>query len=230
MSRTQWPKRRRWILWLVGSAALILLVAPTVVVLPWRWLDPPTSSFISQAKAGGFDVQQKWVDWQEISPHLPIAVVAAENQNFPSHHGFDVESIRTAMEEDRQRQRGASTLSQQVAKNLFLWPGHSWIRKGLEAYLTVFIEVMWPKRRILEVYLNIAEFGPGVFGTEAAANEFFGKPAADLTARQAALLAAVLPNPKRMSAVEPSAYVNERVRWILRQMDQLGGSSHLEGL
>ena len=222
--------KRRTRQWLRAAVvgALLLLVFPTILVLPWRWLDPPTSSFLSQARASGIDVRQTWVDWNEISPHLPIAVVAAEDQNFPINYGFDLASIRSALEEDRKRQRGASTLSQQVAKNLFLWPGHSWIRKGLETYLTVFIELLWPKRRILEIYLNIAELGPGVFGAEAAAREFFGKRAADLSAHQAALLAAVLPSPKRMSAAEPSAYVNERVRWILRQMEQLGGPTYLD--
>jgi len=210
--------------------ALLFGALPTVLILPWRWLDPPTSSFMSQAKAQGFDVQQVWVDWQEISSYLPIAVVAAEDQNFPYHHGFDVESIRSALEEKRQRQRGASTISQQVVKNLFLWSGQSWLRKGLEAYLTGFVEVLWPKRRILEIYLNIAEFGPGVYGAEVAARRFFGRSAAELTARQASTLAAVLPNPKRMSAVRPSRYVEQRVAWILRQVKQLGGAAYLDAI
>jgi monofunctional biosynthetic peptidoglycan transglycosylase len=155
-------------------------------------------------------------------------VIAAEDQNFPHHRGFDLESIQSALREEGKRQRGASTISQQVVKNLFLWPRHSWIRKGLEAYLTVLVEILWPKRRILEVYLNLAEFGPGVFGAEAAARQFFRVPASALNARQAATLAAVLPSPKRMSAARPSAHVEERVTWILRQMKQLGGSAYLE--
>jgi monofunctional biosynthetic peptidoglycan transglycosylase len=185
---------------------------------------------MSQAKAEGFDIQREWIDWEEISPHLPIAVVAAEDQNFPHHHGFDFGSIQSALMEEGKRQRGASTISQQVTKNLFLWPGHSWIRKGLEAYLTAFVEVLWPKRRILEIYLNIAEFGPGVFGAEAAARQFFGRSASDLSARQAATLAAVLPSPKRMSASKPSRYLEKRVTWILRQMKQLDGPAYLEGI
>jgi len=185
---------------------------------------------MSQAKAEGFDIQREWIDWEEISPHLPIAVVAAEDQNFPHHHGFDFGSIQSALTEEGKRQRGASTISQQVTKNLFLWPGHSWIRKGLEAYLTAFVEVLWPKRRILEIYLNIAEFGPGVFGAEAAARQFFGRSASDLSARQAATLAAVLPSPKRMSASKRSRYLEKRVTWILRQMKQLDGPAYLEGI
>ena len=222
--------KTRW--WLqVAIVGLILFgVLPTTLVLPWRWIDPPTSSFISRAQSEGFDVHQEWVDWDAMSSYLPLAVVAAEDQNFPHHLGFDVESIRSALEENRQRQRGASTISQQVAKNLFLWPGPSWFRKGLEAYLTVWVEMLWPKRRILEIYLNIAEFGPGVFGAEAASRRFFRKPAKDVTSRQAATLAAVLPSPKRLSAAKPSRYVEERVAWILRQMRQLGGLAYLEGV
>jgi monofunctional biosynthetic peptidoglycan transglycosylase len=209
---------------------LLVIVGPTVLVLPWRWLDPPTTAFILQAKANGHEVQQEWVEWAEISPHLPIAVVAAEDQNFPHHHGFDLESIRSALGEKRRRQRGASTISQQVAKNLFLWSGRSWIRKGVEAYLAVFVELLWPKRRILEVYLNTAEFGPGVFGAESGAIYSFGRHAAELTARQSALLAAVLPNPKVKSASRPSPQVAERAEWILRQVQQLGGTAYLADL
>lgn len=218
--------------WLRVVAALILLslAVPVVLVLPWRWFDPPTTAFISQARADGVDVQQTWVDWEDISVNLPIAVVAAEDQNFPHHHGFDVESIRSALEESRERSRGASTISQQLVKNLFLWPGHSWVRKGIEAYLTVFIELLLPKRRILEIYLNIAELGPGIYGAEAGARHFFGVPASELSSRQAALLAAVLPNPKARSAAKPSALVDKRADWILRQVQQLGGPGYLDGI
>ena len=206
------------------------VILPMLIVLPWRWLDPATTSFIEGARASGQEIHQQWVEWNDISPYLPIAVVAAEDQNFPHHRGFDLESIRSVLEESGGRGRGASTISQQVAKNLYLWPGRSWARKGLEAYLTVLTETLWPKRRILEVYLNVAEFGPGIYGVGAASEIFFGKSAASLSAREAALLAAVLPSPRRMSAGSPSDYVEERVEWILRQIEQLGGSSYLADL
>ena len=158
-------------------------------------------------------------------------MIAAEDQNFPTHRGFDVESIQKAIDaaERGRRLRGASTISQQVAKNLFLWSGRSFVRKGLEAYFTVLIELTWPKRRILEVYLNVAELGDGVFGVEAASQRFFKKPAAKLGPSEAALLAAVLPNPIRFRANRPSAYVEERRAWILQQMDQLGGVALFRG-
>lgn len=220
--------KRIWV-WLgvaVGSGLLL----STLIVLPWRWLDPATTSFIEIARAGEQEIRQQWVEWDEMSPYLPIAVVAGEDQNFPHHRGFDLESIRTVLAESGGRGRGASTISQQVAKNLYLWPGRSWARKGLEAYLTALIETLWPKRRILEVYLNVAEFGPGIYGVGAASEAFFGKTAAKLSPREAALLAVVLPSPKRMSPVKPSSYVQERVEWTLQQMEQLGGPSYLADL
>jgi monofunctional biosynthetic peptidoglycan transglycosylase len=175
-------------------------------------------------------IQQHWVPWSGISPHLAIAVVAAEDQTFPLHHGFDLESISKALRERRARQRGASTISQQLAKNLFLWPGRSFVRKGLEAWLTLLIESLWPKRRILEVYLNLVEFGPGIFGAGAASQQLFDKSPRALTPRDAALLAAVLPNPKRMSAARPSRYVHERAAAIERAVARLGGAGYLAGL
>jgi monofunctional biosynthetic peptidoglycan transglycosylase len=174
--------------------------------------------------------RRRWVEWSDISPQIKVAVIAAEDQTFPTHHGFDLDSINEALEdrENGRRVRGASTISQQVAKNLFLWPGQSWVRKGLEAYFTVLIETLWPKRRILEVYLNIAEFGRGVFGVGAASEVYFGKRASQLNAPDAALLAAVLPSPKRMRVASPSPYVRSRQEWILRQMGGLGGVGLLQ--
>ena len=220
-------KRRKRAAWLVLALVISL---PILIVLPWRWLEPPESAFMMRSRAAGAEIHHQWVPWPAISPYLPIAVVAAEDQKFPEHRGFDTESIRSALEENGSKGRGASTISQQVVKNLYLWPGRSWVRKGIEAYLTVFLETLWPKQRILEVYLNIVELGPGIFGAEAAAQGFFGKPASELTAREAALLAAVLPSPKRMSPARPSPYVEERVDWVLRQMEQLGGPAYLEGM
>lgn len=169
-----------------------------------------------------------WVGHDEISPWMGLAVIASEDQKFPTHWGFDVAAIESVLDNSDSRMRGASTLSQQTAKNLFLWDGRSWVRKGLEAGLTVGIETVWTKRRILTVYLNIAEFGPGIFGVEAASQRYFHKPASRLTAADAALLAAVLPNPIRYRAAAPSGYVRERQQWILRQMRQLGGEGFLQ--
>jgi monofunctional biosynthetic peptidoglycan transglycosylase len=167
----------------------------------------------------------------DISPQMALAVMAAEDQKFPDHWGFDVAAIEKALSHNEKRPtriRGASTLSQQTAKNLFLWDGRSWLRKGLEAGLTSGIELVWTKRRILTVYLNIVEFGDGVFGVEEASQRFFHKPAKRLTAAEAALLAAVLPNPHRFRADAPSGYVAQRQQWIMRQMRQLGGEGFLK--
>ena len=223
----------RWIV-LLGAALFVLSV---LVVFALRFVPVPFTAFMLERKLdaafdgpAGFSVAYEWTPLERMSAHLPIAVVAAEDQKFPNHRGFDVEAIQDAMADagDGARLRGASTISQQVAKNLFLWSGRSFVRKGIEAYFTVLIEVLWPKRRIVEVYLNIAEFGDGVYGAGAAGPRFFGRGAATLDARQAALLAAVLPNPRKLRADRPSAYVQRRAAWIERQMRQLGGPAYLE--
>lgn len=178
----------------------------------------------------GYVAHSDWVSMDEISPWMGLAVIAAEDQKFPEHWGFDVSAIEKALahnERNENRIRGASTLSQQTAKNLFLWDGRSWVRKGLEAGLTLGMETVWSKKRILIVYLNIAEFGDGVFGVEAAAQRYFHKPASRLSLSEAALLAAVLPNPLRFKANAPSGYVRSRQAWIMRQMRQLGGESFM---
>jgi monofunctional biosynthetic peptidoglycan transglycosylase len=166
--------------------------------------------------------QHQWVSLARISPHMAQAVVAAEDQRFLQHSGFDFVAIEKAWQANLRgkRLRGGSTLSQQTAKNVFLWSGRSYIRKGLEAYFTVLIEAGWGKSRILEVYLNTVEFGTGIFGVEAAARHYFGVPAARLSASQAALLAAVLPNPHRFLVQQPSPYIKQRQQFILRQMRQ----------
>jgi monofunctional biosynthetic peptidoglycan transglycosylase len=218
-------------------AACILLSALCVVLL--RWFDPPFTAFMAQAQMeawarrdSGYVFRHRWVDLTRISPNLPLAVVASEDQKFPEHWGFDVEAIEKAyqLNQHSHRVRGASTISQQVAKNLFLWSGRSYFRKGLEAYFTVLIEACWPKRRILEMYLNIAEFGTGTYGAEAAAQRYFHLSAARLTRGDAAILAAVLPNPQLLSAATPSAYVLKRRDWILGQMQALGGSEMLDDI
>ena len=178
----------------------------------------------------GYVAHSDWVSMAGFSPWMGLAVIAAEDQKFPEHWGFDVSAIEKALahnERNENRIRGASTLSQQTAKNLFLWDGRSWVRKGLEAGLTLGMETVWSKKRILTVYLNIAEFGDGIFGVEAAAQRYFHKPASRLSLSEAALLAAVLPNPLRFKANAPSGYVRSRQAWIMRQMRQLGGESFM---
>jgi monofunctional biosynthetic peptidoglycan transglycosylase len=219
-------------------AARIFVLISLLLVLIARWLPLPTSSVMTQnwvkALWTGEDAAfgYRWTAYEEISPHAALAVIAGEDQRFPDHHGFDFVEIQDALEdrEEGKPLRGASTISQQVAKNLFLWSGRSFVRKGLEVWFTVLLELLWSKERILEVYLNIAEFGDHTFGVEAASRRFFNKPAALLTAGEAARLAAVLPNPLRYRIDKPSAYVFKRQRWIERQMRQLGGTAYLDGL
>ena len=216
--------------WFVVGSALLVLVL--------RWVPPPGTALMVERKLESWvdgqpiDLQRTWRPWAELPDDLKMAVIAAEDQQFAHHWGFDVDAIRAALAHNERggTLRGASTLSQQVAKNLFLWSGRSWLRKGFEAWFTTLIELFWPKQRILEVYLNSAEWGDGIFGAEAAARHHFGVGAPYLSARQASLLAAVLPNPRQWSAGRPSAYVNRRAGWIHRQMRQLGGSHYLQRL
>jgi monofunctional biosynthetic peptidoglycan transglycosylase len=201
-----------------------------LAVLALRFWDPPLTAFILERRLEavrthekGFVVRQQWVPLARISREAQLALIAAEDQRFRSHRGFDVQAIEEALEDRRggRSSRGASTLTQQVAKNLFLWSGRSWIRKGLEAYFTVLLETLWPKRRILEVHLNIAELGDGVYGVEAASRIFLAKPAATLTLEEGALLASVLPNPRRRLVLAPSEAVRERAAWIVDQARHL---------
>lgn len=214
------------------------MLASMVLVLVLRWPPLPTSSVITQSwikslwddKAAG--LRYAWKAYGRISPYAALAVIAAEDQRFPTHRGFDLIEIQNALEgrDGGRPLRGASTISQQVAKNLFLWSGRSWVRKGLEAWFTVLLEWFWSKERILEVYLNIAQFGEYTFGVEAASQQFFGKPAARLTAGEAARLAVALPNPQRYRPDQPSAYMLRRQRWVQQQMDRLGGTAYLNQL
>ncbi|WP_312983770.1 monofunctional biosynthetic peptidoglycan transglycosylase [Atlantibacter sp.] len=224
---------KRWIvrlllgvfgLWIAGILMFSMLPVPFSAVMIERQLSAWLHGDF------GYVAHSDWVGMDEISPWMGLAVIAAEDQKFQEHWGFDMAAIQKAVahnERNETRIRGASTLSQQTAKNMFLWDGRSWLRKGLEAGLTVGIETVWSKRRILTVYLNVAEFGNGIFGVEAAAQHYFNKPASRLSASQAALLAAVLPNPLRFKADAPSGYVRSRQAWILRQMQQLGGESFM---
>jgi len=194
-----------------------------MLVVPLRWFNPVTTSFMLQDKSGRDPVLHEWADRTDIGVAPTLAVVAAEDQKFAGHFGFDVQSIVDSIEDsqDGKSLRGASTISQQLAKNLYLWSGRSYVRKGLEAYFTVLIELCLPKRRILEIYLNVAEFGPGIYGVPAASRYYFNKEPIRLSYSEAALLAAVLPNPNRLHVDRPSEYVRERQRWIRRQMERL---------
>jgi monofunctional biosynthetic peptidoglycan transglycosylase len=221
-----------------AAAVLVAGAASILAVAAFRWLPVPMTAFMAgerlatRGEAKPLDQRQDWVPWEHISPHAAVAVIAAEDQKFSSHAGFDYDAIGKAVTDAQRgrRLRGASTISQQVAKNLFLWPGQSWLRKGLEAWFTVWIELLWPKQRILEVYLNVAQFGRGTWGIEAASRRYFGKPAARLSRHEAALLAAVLPSPTRYRVINPGPYVRQRQQWILGQMNRLGGPALLEGL
>jgi len=232
MQRGGFARLRRWLLLAIG-AWLLLTIVPVVLL---RWMPPLTSAFMLEARIGarhagdrGYHTDYQWVSLERISPNAAIAVIASEDQTFPFNYGFDFRSIRGAVRaaERGRRLRGASTISQQVARNLFLWPGRSFVRKGLEAYFTVLLQALWPKERILEVYLNVAQFGRGIYGVEAAARRFYHQPAARLTAGQAALLAAVLPNPLHWHVERPSRFVAWKQQWILAQMRNLGGAAYL---
>lgn len=229
----------RRILWGVLRTAFAAVLASVLLTSGLRWIDPPTSAFMLRSiytaheeDRSDYRFQHDWVDWEQIADSAKVAVVAAEDQRFPEHAGFDLESIADAVHErvTQGRRRGASTISQQVAKNLYLWPGGGLVRKGLEAYFTVLIELFWPKQRVLEIYLNLAQFGDGIYGIEAASRAYFDKSAERLTPREAAMLAAVLPSPTRYRLDPPSDYVQERSEWILAQSAMLGGPSYLRSL
>ncbi|MFC5527029.1 monofunctional biosynthetic peptidoglycan transglycosylase [Rhodanobacter ginsengisoli] len=222
----------------LGILVLAWMALSWLAVLVLRFVPPWTSAVMLERRLGAwvhgekdFRLQQHWVPWKQVSTWVPLAMVAGEDQKFPYHHGFDFDSIQNALDaaDEGKRLRGASTLSQQTAKNLFLWNGRSFVRKGLEAYFTVLIELTWPKRRILEVYMNIAELGDGIYGVGAASQVYFHTTPARLDPAQAARLAAVLPSPRRLHADRPSAYVQRRTQWIEQQMEQLGGPGYLEG-
>lgn len=230
---TLWKRLRNKLL----LTALCAVLATVLLILPFRWINPPLTMFMAAdrlqaafARDQTYRFRHQWFSFTEMSANIKLAVIAAEDQRFASHFGLDLVEIDKALATQRGggTGRGASTISQQTAKNLFLWSGHSWIRKGIEAWLTLWIEVCWTKERILEVYLNIAEFGPGVFGVGAASEYFFRHPPDRLSASESALLAAVLPNPIRYSVVAPSDRVRQRQHWIARQMQALGGASYLD--
>lgn len=192
------------------------------MTLLYKWVPVPFTPLmaIRYFENPGEEIRHDWVPMEEISPNLQLAVIASEDQNFLNHSGFDYDAIKKAIEENksRRRARGASTISQQTAKNVFLWPQSSWLRKGFEVYFTFLIELLWSKERILEVYLNSIEMGKGVYGAEAAANYWFGKSAVNLSAVEASAIAAILPNPRQYRAQPASGYIQNRKNWIQRQM------------
>ena len=240
MSATRSPaaprsRKRRWLRMLM-IAALAWVAVTELAVLSLRFVPPLTSAFMIERWLGaqwhgerGFALHYHWVPWRAVAPVVPLAMVASEDQTFPSNYGFDFGEIRDAIDqaEEGDRLRGASTITQQTAKNLFLWGGRSFVRKGIEAYFTVLLELNLPKRRILEIYMNIAELGNGIYGVDAASRIYFHEPPARLNEHEAALLASVLPNPRRYRADRPSPYVLRHAAWVERQMHQLGGVSYL---
>lgn len=211
----------RFFLKLIGW--FLLLSVLLVVIYKWAPVPITPLMVIRHLEYPEESLQHDWVPMEEISPNLQLAVVASEDQNFLHHNGFDYKAIRKAIDESkgRKKTRGASTISQQTAKNVFLWPQRSWVRKGFEVYFTFLIELFWSKERILEVYLNSIEMGKGIYGAEAAAKAWFGKPAEKLSPYEAAAIAAVLPNPRLYRANPPSGYIQQRKAWIVRQMQNL---------
>lgn len=220
-----WRKLRR--------ALIFLFLAQFAYIVLLKWVDPPITITQLTNWVQGHGLRRDYVDREEISPYMKLAVMAAEDQLFPDHNGFDIKSIQKALQHNKKkpkRVRGASTISQQVAKNVFLWQGRSWVRKGLEVYFTFMIELVWGKERILEVYLNVAEMGTGIFGVEAAAQAYFKKPAKKLSRSEAAMIAACLPNPKKYKVKPLSKYVERRYPWIVNQMYNLEGDEDIEQL
>jgi len=223
------PRRRssaagRGVRRVIVLGLLIVLLVPPALLLIYRFLPVPITPLMVIRLVEGEGLRRQWVALAEVAPVLPQAVVAAEDNRFCEHAGFDWQELGGQIDAllAGERARGASTITMQTAKNLFLWPGRDLVRKALEAWLTPQIELLWPKRRIVEVYLNVAEFGPGIYGAEAAARAYFDKSASGLSAREAALLAAVLPSPRNWSPARPTAYLERRARTIRTRIDQLG--------
>ena len=212
---------------------IILFILQLVYIVLLKWVDPPFTLTQLGSLFSGDGLKRDYVNYDEMSVNAKLAVIAGEDQLFADHNGFDWKSIEKAMAYNKKkpnRVRGASTISQQVAKNVFLWQGRSWLRKGLEFYFTKMIEWIWGKKRILEVYLNVIETGKGIFGAEAAAQNYFRKPAAKLSRREAAMIAACLPNPKKYSVKPLSNYVSKRSGWVGRQMNFIEGDEDVQAI
>jgi monofunctional biosynthetic peptidoglycan transglycosylase len=229
--------------WSFTKKALLFFFLFTIgVTILYKFVNPPYTLTMASRKAEAIfsekknkKIQQEWRSYEEIAYYLPLAIITAEDQAFPKHIGFDFRAIEKAIKHNekvkqgkRKRIKGASTISQQVAKNVFLWQGRSFIRKGLEAYFTLLIEIFWTKKRIIEVYMNVAEMGDMVFGAEAAAQKYFNKSAKKLTKNEAAAIAVILPNPRKYSATNPGPYISGRKAWCMDMMDKLGGKNFLK--
>ena len=223
---------------LLTAAGFSFLYVSLLAVLLLKWFNPPTSSFMLQRQIStewnneDLNIQYRWTDWDDISPYVKVAAITSEDQRFAEHWGLDLSAIQEAIEEHQKGEslRGASTITQQVAKNLFLWSGQSFIRKGIEAYFALIIELFWTKKRILEVYLNIAEFGNGIYGVHAASETYFETGPANLDMIQSALMVTALPSPRRYNLSDPSPYMIERRNWILQYMFYLGNTEYLKKL
>jgi monofunctional biosynthetic peptidoglycan transglycosylase len=210
---------------LLAAPVILFLIAPALLVVVYRFAPPPITILMIERVVQGQGLDHRWTPIDRISPTIVRSVIASEDARFCEHHGFDVSAIEKAMRHNQARPgkvRGGSTISQQTAKNVFLWPQRSWVRKGLEAYFTIFIETVWGKRRIMEVYLNTIEMGPGIYGVEAAAERYFGTTAADLTAAQSARLAAIIPDPLKWRASKPGPYVRRRTGRIVARAGSVG--------
>lgn len=218
---------------LLKRIIIVLFVAQLVYIVALKWVNPPITVTQLISFFSGNGLKRDYIKLNDMSPNARLAVIASEDQMFPDHNGFDIKSIEKALttnSKKKSRIRGASTISQQVAKNVFLWQGRTWVRKGLEVYFTFMIEMIWGKERILEMYLNVAEMGKGIFGIEAASRAYFKKPAKKLSQSEAAKIAACLPNPKKYKVNPPSAYITKRYPWVVRQMNNLEGDEDLAPL
>lgn len=228
------PKSIRFLTAIFGSFLSLSIFS----VLILKWVPPPTTSFILQRQFQAslneepLEIKYEWTNWENISPYLKVAAVTSEDQRFAEHWGLDLKAIQDAYDEYQggESLRGASTITQQVAKNLFLWPGQSFIRKGVEAYFSLLIELFWSKKRILEVYLNIVEFGNGVYGAKAASTTYFNTDPENLDMMQSALMVTALPSPRRYNLASPSSYMISRRNWILQYMFYLGNTNYLKKL
>lgn len=219
---------------IINKLIIGFVLLSIILIFAMRWVDPFGSMLMLQRKISHWNMPQQriWKDWNEISDNIKIAVIAAEDQNFANHWGFDFKAINRALKHNKNNKKihGASTITQQVAKNIFLWSSRNWIRKGLESWFTVWIELIWSKQRTLEIYLNSIEWGEGIYGIEAASRHYFNVSADQLTPHQASLLAATLPNPRKWSPINPSDNLQKKSEWIRTQMNNLGGRNYLKKL